>query len=159
MNASTLSWMLASCFLHSSLDTYSLSTSSLGCKALYIVMTFPLLWSVSWSSSLVHFKNDYEYLTRGAVQVCNPLMRFLLCNLILSFSFIFYLITACLMVSASNIPRYLLVSFFPSVLIFSWFGSSLLSVICCLHFSLLVWRILYSKFHPYILAVYPQNLY
>ena len=33
------------------------------------------------------------------------------------------------MVSASNIPKYLLVSFSPSILIFSWFGSFVPSVI------------------------------
>ena len=49
------------------------------------------------------------------------------------------------MMSASNIPKYLYVSFSSSVQIFSWFGSSIISVICrfplfliCLvHFSML----------------------
>ena len=31
---------------------------SLGCKALYIVQSFLMLWSICWSSFLVHFKND-----------------------------------------------------------------------------------------------------
>ena len=42
------------------LDTYSLSMSSLTCKALCIVMSFLVLWSICFSSSLVHFKNDPE---------------------------------------------------------------------------------------------------
>ena len=42
----------------------------------------------------------------------------------------FLLISACLMVSAANIPMYLLVFFSPSVLIFSWFGTSLPFVVC-----------------------------
>ena len=63
------------------LDTYSLSTSSLGCKALCFVMTFLVLWFICWSCSLGHFKNDPEYLTRATAQVFIPLMIFLFCNL------------------------------------------------------------------------------
>ena len=40
INASTLSLMLATPIHPYILDTYSLSTLSLGCKALYIVMSF-----------------------------------------------------------------------------------------------------------------------
>ena len=85
--------MLASCFPPSFLDTFSLSTS-LGCKALCIVMSFLVLLSICLSSSLVHFKNGPMYLTRGTIQVFIPLIRFLLCSLfrrVFSFSWgIFY---------------------------------------------------------------------
>ena len=48
------------------------------------------------------------------------------------FSFsIFSLISTCLMVTASNIPKYLLVSFSPSVLMTTWFSSSTPSVRWC----------------------------
>ena len=47
------------------LDSYSLSRSSLGCKALCNVISFLVLWSICWSSSLVHFKNGPKNLTRG----------------------------------------------------------------------------------------------
>ena len=49
---------------------------------------------------------------------------------------IFSFISCCLMLSASNIPKYLLVPFSPSVLMTTWFGSSTPSVMC--RFSLLI---------------------
>ena len=54
---------------HPYIDTYSLSTSSLGCNALYMVISFPVLWSLCLSSSLVHFKKGPKYLTRDTAQV------------------------------------------------------------------------------------------
>ena len=67
---------------------------------------------LSWSSSPIHFKNWPKYLT---FQVFIPLMRFLLLSL-LSRSFLvplkyFSFISTCLMMFASNIPKYLQVSF------------------------------------------------
>ena len=59
------------------LDTYSLSTSSVGCKTLFLVINFLVLWSICSTSSLVHFKNGPEYLTRGTTQVFIPFTRFL----------------------------------------------------------------------------------
>ena len=41
------------------LDTYSLSTSSLGCNALWMFINFLVLWSICLSSSLVHYRNSY----------------------------------------------------------------------------------------------------
>ena len=60
------------------LDTYSLSTSSLGCNALCMVVSFLVLWSICLSSSLVLFNNGPEYLTRGTAQLFIPLTMFLL---------------------------------------------------------------------------------
>ena len=57
--------MLVSPLPPSLLDTYSLSTLSLGCNALCMVISFLVLWSISLSFSLVHFKNGPEYLPRG----------------------------------------------------------------------------------------------
>ena len=115
MDVSTLSSMLASPLPPSFLDTYSLSTSSLGCNALCIVISFLVLWSICLSSSRVHLKKGPEYLTRGTAQIFIPLMRFLLLSFVsssflvlLSYSFwIFSFISACLMVSASKMPKYL----------------------------------------------------
>ena len=78
MDASTVSSMLASPLPLSFLDTYSLSTSSLGCNTLCMVISFFVLWSICLSSSLVHLRKGPEYLTRGTAQVFIPLMRFLL---------------------------------------------------------------------------------
>ena len=64
MDVSTLSSMLASPLPPSFLGTYSLSTSSLGCNALCIVISFLVLWSICLSSSLVHLRKGPEYLTR-----------------------------------------------------------------------------------------------
>ena len=113
--------------------------SSLGCKALCIVMNVLVRWRICLNFSLVHFKNDPEYLTKGTAQVFISLMRSLQQGLVsrsflvvlLSFSFIFI----CLLVFVSNIsnfisdvqkPKQLLVifspeefSFFPDLLVLS----------------------------------------
>ena len=65
MDVSTLSSTLASPLPHSFLGTYSLSTSSLGCNALCMVISFLVLWSIYLSSSLVHLRKGPGYLTRG----------------------------------------------------------------------------------------------
>ena len=65
-------------------DTYSLSTSSLGCNVLCTVINFFVLWSNCFSFSLVPFMNGPEYLMRGTVQVFIPLIRFLLYSFISS---------------------------------------------------------------------------
>ena len=64
MDVSTLSSVLASPLHPSFLDTYSLSTSSLGCNALGMVISFLFLWSICRSSSLIHLRKGPEYLTR-----------------------------------------------------------------------------------------------
>ena len=64
------------------LDTYSLSISYFRCKSLCIVIVFVVLWSICLSSSLVHFKNVPEYLSRGARKCLSLLMRFLLQSLV-----------------------------------------------------------------------------
>ena len=98
-------------------------------------MSFLVLRSTCWSS-LVHFKNCPKYLIRGTAQVFIPLMRFLLCLISSSFlvlmrySFlIFSFISPCLIVSVSNIRKYLKLSFSPNV---CQFGSSGPSVIGCI---------------------------
>ena len=83
IDASTLAWMLLGPLPPSFLDTYSLSVLSVGYKTLYIVITFLVLWSICLSSSLVHFKNCPEHLTRGTALLFIPLMRFLQWNLVL----------------------------------------------------------------------------
>ena len=65
------------------LDTYSLFSSTLRCKALCIVISFLVLWSICWNSFLIHFKNDSVYFTRGTTQVIIPLIKFLLYRLVL----------------------------------------------------------------------------
>ena len=74
MDASTVSLMLASPLPPCFLDTYSLSTSSLGCNALCMVISFRVLWSICLSSSRVHFRKGPEYLTSGTAQVFIPLI-------------------------------------------------------------------------------------
>ena len=136
-DASTLSSMLVSPLLPSFLDTYSLSTSSLGYHALCMVISFLVLWSICLSSSLVHLRKGSEYQTRDTDQVFIPLTRFLLGSFVSSsfvdlqrYSFrILSFISTCLMITASKILKYLLVSFSPSVQILSSFGSSIPSVI------------------------------
>ena len=74
----TLSSMLAIPLPPSFLGTYSLSTSSLVCNALCLVISFLVLWSIYLSSSLIHLRKGPEYLKRGTAQVFIPLIRFLL---------------------------------------------------------------------------------
>ena len=83
MDASTLSSMLASPLPPSFRDTYSPSTSSLGCNALCMVISFLVLWSICLSSSLFHLRNCPEYLMRSTAQVFIPLIRFLLLSFVL----------------------------------------------------------------------------
>ena len=103
--------MLVSPLPPSFLDTYSLSTLSLGWNALCMVISFLILWSICLSSSLSHFSKDPEYLPKGTVQVLIPLIRFLINSFVFSsflvllrYSFwILSFVSTCLMVSASNI--------------------------------------------------------
>ena len=73
----TLSLMLVRPLPPSFLDTYNLSTLSLRCTVLCMVISFLVLWSIWLSSSLPHFKNGPKYLTSRTVQVFIPLTRFL----------------------------------------------------------------------------------
>ena len=96
----------------------------------------------------VHFKNCPSFLQGGKLKSLS-LWRDSCCRArfpeVFSFFFKFYFISAYLMVFVSNIPQYLLVFFSPNVLIFSWFSSSIFSVICLFpqfiiriaHFSML----------------------
>ena len=54
------------------------ATSSLGCNALCMIISFLVLWSICSCPSLVYFKKGPEYLTKNTVQVFIPLIRFLL---------------------------------------------------------------------------------
>ena len=76
--------MLASPLPPHFLDTCSLSNSSLGGNALCMVISFPVVWSICLSSSLVHFKKGPKYLTRLRAQVFIPLITFLLDSLVSS---------------------------------------------------------------------------
>ena len=126
-----------------------------------LYLLFFVLWSICWSSSLDHFKNGPIILQRGITQVLIPLMKCQLyrlfsgCFLVLlrySFSIFFHL--HFLMMSPFNITKYLYVSFSPSFLIFSCFGSCIPSVNCLFYLSLLAWHIFYAKFSMSISWLY-----
>ena len=79
------------------LDSHRLPMLSLGCKTLWIVIKSLVFWSIYLSSSLVHFKNGPDYLTKETVLVFFSLMRFLLQSLVsrsflvhLKYSFYFF---------------------------------------------------------------------
>ena len=88
IDVSTLSSMLASLLPPSFLGTYSLSTSSLGCNALCMVISFLVLWSICLISFLVHLRKGPDYITKCTAQVFIPLIRFLLESFVSS-SFLF----------------------------------------------------------------------
>ena len=136
--------MLASLVPPFFLDTYTLSTSSLGCNALWLVISFLLLCSNCLSSSLVHLKKEsritferyspsiYSFDEVSSREFC--LEYFLV---LLKYSFwILSFICTFFMVSASKMTKHLYVSFSPSVLILSWFGSSIPSIRC--HLTLFI---------------------
>ena len=112
INVSTLSSMSASPLPLPFRDTSSIILPSLGWKALYIVISFLVLWSICLTFSFVYYKNSLEYLTKGTAQVLS-LWRYF-CYIvwfrvvshspeIIFFNFSF--ISNCLMVSAYNIPK------------------------------------------------------
>ena len=90
MDVSTLFSVLANPLSPSFLGTYSLSTSSLGCNALCMFVSFLVLWSIYLSSSLVHLRKGPEYLTRGTAQVFIPLIRFLIFSFVSSYYYYYY---------------------------------------------------------------------
>ena len=109
---STLSSMQASSLPPSFLHTCSLSISSLGCKALRIVMSFLVFWSIC--SSFALYKNGPEYLTRRQPRFLSLWWDFFY---IVWFRVVprspeilfshFPFISHCLMVSTLNIPKHL----------------------------------------------------
>ena len=95
---------------------------------LSMIISFLVLWSICLSSSLVHFKNGPEYLTRGTTQVFIPLIR---CRphsfvsrsfmVLLGYYFIFIFFFHLLLFDGVSFQdtKCLYVSFSPSVLILS----------------------------------------
>ena len=99
-----------------------------------------LVHLLNFSSPSVHFKNDPEYLTRRTAHVFSPLMWFMQCSLFrVVFFFILSCVSECLMVSTSNIAKFMEVFFLWKVLVFSWFGSSIPSVFR--RFLLFIWSL------------------
>ena len=157
--------MLANPYTSSFLDTNSLSTSSLGCRALCI--SFLVYLSIFVSPCLVHFTKGLEYLTKETAQVFVPLIRFLLESFISSsflilwrYSFlILSFIFNCLMVAALKMPKNLLVSFSPSVLILSWLGTSIPIVRCCFPLFIISWHIFLCQI-PFLCrhCIFPQHI-
>ena len=136
--------MLVSNLPLSFLDTYSLSMSSLGHNALCMVISFLVFRSICLSSSQIYFKNDPKYLMRETAEVFIPFIFSLVsCSfLVLRYSFlIFSFSSTCLIVSASNIPKYLYDSFSPSILFFLDLVFPFHSSCVVSRFSLLAWRI------------------
>ena len=82
-----------------------------------MVISFLALWSIYLNSSLVHCRNIPEYLTRRTAQVFIPLISFMQYRFVASsflvllrYSFlIFSLISTCLMVLASKIPKIIII--------------------------------------------------
>ena len=64
IDVSTLASIVVSPLSLSFLDSYSLSVSFLGCKALCI-MSFLVLWAICWISYLVRFRTAPSILRRG----------------------------------------------------------------------------------------------
>ena len=137
--------MLASLLPPSFLDIYSLSTSSLDCKA-FCIICFLVLLSICFSSSLVHFKNTSKYLTRETAQVFIPLIRFLLFGLVsscflvlLGYSF-FNFFRSFSLVLLPIFPNICTFPFLQSFLFFLDLTVPFLPSCVVSRFSLLAWR-------------------
>ena len=109
-------------------------------------LSFLLLWSICWSSSLVHFKNGPGYITRGTAQVFILLMRYSLGSscffVLLRYSFLNFFLHLHLFDGVRLQYSQVFAGFFfsehPD---FSWLGSSILLSCAVSRFSLLAWRI------------------
>ena len=148
--------------------TYCLLTSSLGCNALCMVISFLVLWSICLCSSLVHFKNGPEYLTRGQPRYLSLWQGS--CNRFLS-RVVFWLFwdsflkifISFLVVWWCQLPISPSICGFPFLWAFWWLFDLVvrllpLCIVC--HFSLLArGAFFYSKFHSYILTEYSYSLY
>ena len=100
---------------------------------IYIVYVIFRMWrlvqSLQFFCLLVHLS---KFLLGPSSRNCSDVSTFneiFAAEFDLRCSFICSFISACLMVSASNIPKNLKFSFFPSVQIFSWFYSSIPSIV------------------------------
>ena len=87
------------------------SVSCLGFKALRIIISFLVRWSICLSSSLFHFKNGPEYVTKVTAKILKLLTRLLLLIWLwvafpFSYSYFFF-ISTYLMLPASNILKYI----------------------------------------------------
>ena len=136
------------------LDTYSLSLSSLGCKAFCIVISFLVLRSICFSY-LVSFEDGPKYPRKGDSHVFIPFIMFLLYSLVsssfpilLRYSFFIFLFHLRLFdgVRFQYYQIFIRFLFFerPD---FSWFGCSISSVMS--HFPLFV----ISMVHFFIIII------
>ena len=147
-------------------DTYNLSTSSLGCNALCIVISFLVLWSILLNYSLVHFKKSPEYLTRGTAQVFISLTRFLQHSFVsncffsspeiffLNFFFRLHLFDSLCLQDFQVFVGFL----FSERSNLTWFGL----LITWVRYRLPLFftnTFFYTKFHSYVMTVYSNCVY
>ena len=97
------------------------------------LLKFPFLSHVQVLSCEMLFISRLKRPSCFPSHFCFPVIVILLL-IVLSVYFLMAVISprSCFSMKSSKMPKYLLVSFSPSVLILSWFGSSILSVRCCL---------------------------
>ena len=129
--------ILNACESSSTFLTLSLSTLSLGCMALCIVMNVlffgPFVEVLLWSILRMVPSILWDV---GTAQIFIPLMRFLLCSLVSScflvlqkYSFYFSSLVWC--PPLPIFPSICKIPFFKHSVFFSWYGSSTPFVICC----------------------------
>ena len=158
--------MLASHLPASFLDTYSLSTSSLGCNALCIAINFLVLWSMCLNS-LVHLKNGPEYLSRIQPRYLSLCQGF--CDIVLSrviFWFfgdtLFYFLFSFPLVWWCLLPISLSKCTFSFLRAFWWLlNLEVRLLLSCIvwHFSLLVWWIfLCNILFLYVDCIFSQSV-
>ena len=133
-----------------------------------IINNFFVFWSICLSSSLVHFKNSSEYLTRSTIQVFIPLMKLLQQSflsrsflILLGYSFLFFPFHLLLFDGVSFQYFQILVIFF----LFMYSDSlPIWQFYSLLYFSFSMFHYEHgtffnAKFHSYILAVYSYSFF
>ena len=123
-----------------------LSMSSLGCKALCIVMGFLVLWFICWSSFFIHFKSRVSY--KEDKPMCLSFWwnfyYIVWFQVVFSFSwdilFQFFLSSPLVWWSPLSIfPSICKFPFLRAFSFFSWFCISFPFIICRFRFSLWTW--------------------
>ena len=167
IDASTQSSILGSPLPFSFLDKSSLSTSSLGCNAVCIVINFLVLWYICLRISLVHFKNCLDYLKRETAHLFIPLTRFLQvfgfkkCSrspeILFSYFFFHFRLFDCIHFQYSQVLVIFLFSqSFDSFFIWKFYSFRCTSFPTFHYKNITFFNV---QFHSYILVVYSYHLY
>ena len=127
------------------------------------VMTFLVLWPICWSYSRVHYENGETGEQPSSLSFWWDFCNVIWFRVVFPFSWsIFFkknsFISACLMVSVFNSPKYFQVSFGRSEFSLMWLFQPFRHLSFSA-FNYLYGTFFYAIFHPNILTLHPHCLY